>query len=87
MGEKTNELSLEVDMYVTNYDLDPSARRRVMFRTLQLVMLLLLGLFFLLAALAQPVFASTRLGWEALAAMIVCFIGFWWAGRQADRRS
>ena len=83
----SNDHVMEVDIFVTNYDLDPMARRRVMFRLLQLAMLVILGIFFLLAALAQPVFHSTPFGWECLAVIIVAFIGFWWAGRQADRRS
>jgi len=74
-------------MFVTNFDLDPLARKRMMYRLLQLSMLLLLGLFFLLAALAQPVFGSTSFGWECLGGMIVSVIAFWWSGRQADRRS
>lgn len=66
--------------------MEPLARRRLMFRMVQMIMLVLLGVFFLIAALAQPVFASTHLGWGALVAMVVCAVGLWWAGRQADRR-
>jgi hypothetical protein len=85
--EERNDRSIEVDMFVTNFELDPLARKRVMYRLIQLGTLALTGLFFLIAALAQPVFGSTRLGWECLAGMIVAVIAFWWSGRQADRRS
>lgn len=72
---------------MTDYELDPLARKRVMYRLIQLSTLLLTGLFFLLAALAQPVFGSTRLGWGCLVGMVLGVVAFWWSGRQADRRS
>jgi hypothetical protein len=62
------------------------AKRRWLFRSLQLFMLAMIGLSFFIAALAQPVYHSTELGWESLAVLLASTLGFWLAGRQADRR-
>ena len=72
---------------MTDYELDPLARRRVLYRLLQLLMLILMGISFFIAALAQPMFNSNELGWEALGVMLVALLAFWWTGHQADRRN
>lgn len=66
--------------------MDPATRRRIRYRLLQGGMLLLMGIAFFTAALAQPVFNSAALGWAALGCLLVAVGGFWWAGYQADRR-
>ncbi|OIR09141.1 hypothetical protein GALL_87480 [mine drainage metagenome] len=72
---------------MNDYNYDEQARRRALFRLLQLFFLLLMGVCFLLAALAQSLFASALPGWWALGGMVICFIAFWWFGHEADRRS
>ncbi|HLN24108.1 MAG TPA: hypothetical protein VK558_09010 [Patescibacteria group bacterium] len=66
--------------------MDPATRRRIRYRLLQVGMLLLMGIAFFIAALAQPVFNSAFIGWVALACLLIAVGGFWWAGRQAERR-
>ena len=65
----------------------PATRQRIRYRLLQVVMLLLMGIAFFTAALAQPVFNSAVLGWAALGCLLVAVGGFWWAGYQADHWS
>lgn len=66
--------------------MDPATRRRIRYRLLQVGMLVLMGVAFFVAAIAQPVFESSRLGWVALGCLLFAVLGFWWAGRQAERR-
>jgi len=54
-------------------------------RLMQLLMLAVLGGFFVVAALADPVFGSKTLGWYCLGGMLLAVIGLWWAGHQADK--
>ena len=56
---------------MNDYNYDEQARRRALFRLLQLFFLLLMGVCFLLAALAQSLFASALPGWWALGGMVI----------------
>ena len=74
-------------MQPSSPSMDPGTRRHIRFRLLQLLMLALMGLCFFLAAIALPIFDSPALGWFFLLLLLAAVYGFWWAGRQADRRS
>ena len=71
---------------MADYQLDPMTRRRIRYRLLQIFMLGMIGISFVTAALATSTYNSSILGWEALGALLISVFGFWWAGRQAERR-
>lgn len=66
--------------------MDPGTRRHIRFRLLQFLMLVMIGMFLFIAAIAEPIFGSADLGWTFLVLLLLALLGFWWSGQQAERR-